>query len=198
MIPPMNYLIEGSRVVQQSLAPHGFQFQFCGEGNASGGEFAWGEFIRGDRKLELHFRFSMGLVRYHIADRSASHEAYMQGLGVREKCRYPGFSEDPSGAFHDLAHDLALAEDFLSGSGEVLRRAAEKEMFETANKDDDLMAVSVGDVRKLGELRDRFRERRYKEVNKLAEALQYPDRMDQSERRMVQIARERRSNEEAK
>jgi hypothetical protein len=191
-------LIGGSMVIQQSLGPLGFQFHFRAEGKGSGGEFAWGEFIRGDRRLELHFRFSLGLVRYYVADKSSSHEAYMQELGVREKCRYPGFSEDPAVAFHGLAHDLVFAEDFLTGSGDVLWRAAEREMLEAANKNDDLMAVYVGDVRRLGELRDRFRENCHKEVLELAEALQYPERMSPSERRIVEIARERGRNEQAK
>jgi hypothetical protein len=83
--------------------------------------------VRGNRRLELHFRYSLGMVRFHIADQNASHEAYMRELGAWEGCRYPGFSDDPMDAFRNLAHDIAVAEDFLSGTGEVLRIASEKE-----------------------------------------------------------------------
>ena len=124
---PKDVLIEGSKVIQQFLEPHGFRFQLRGEGAGSGGTFAWGEFIREERRLELHFRYSLGMVKYQVGDQGASHEAYMRELGVWQECRYPGFSQDPIAAFHDLAHDLAFADDFLSGSGEILQRTAERE-----------------------------------------------------------------------
>jgi len=124
---PKSILIEGSKLIQRFLEPRGFQFQFREEGTGSGGAFAWGDFVRGDRKLELHFRYSLGMVRYQIDGQSAAHERYMRELGVWEQCRYPGFSQDPLAAFRDLAHDLEYADDFSSGSGEVLRRAAGRE-----------------------------------------------------------------------
>lgn len=105
---------------------HGFRFQFREEGRGAGGNFASGEFVCEDRRLELHFRGSLGLVRYHVGDQSASHESYMRELGVWDQRHYPGFSEDPAAAFHDLAHDLGLAHDFLSGPATVLRTAAAK------------------------------------------------------------------------
>ena len=67
-------------------------------------------------------RFNLGLVRYHVRAESASHDYYMRELGVQERCHYPGFSEDPKEAFLGLAHDLAFAGDFLTGTGALLRR----------------------------------------------------------------------------
>lgn len=194
VIRPTNSLIDGAEVVQQVLGPRGFQFEFCGEGKGTGGAFAWGEFICGDRRLELHFRHSLGLVTYHIAYWRASHESYIQELGVLEQCLYPGFSEDPAVAFHGLAHDLAFAEDFLSGSGGALQRAAARDVLESASRNEELMASYVGDSRNLEELRDRFREGQYDKVACIAAELKYPNRMSQSELRMVQIARERAGN----
>ncbi len=191
MIRPTDSLIEGSKVIQQLIGPLGFQFQYQDQGQGSGGAFAWGEFVRDDRRLEIHFRHTLGLVSYHIGDESASHKAYMSELGVWEQCLYPGFSEDPITTFHELAHDLGYAGDFLSGSGDLLRMAAAKEASETANQQENFMASAVGDTRRLTELRDQFQKRDYGKVIFLAAELKYPDRMSQSERRMVEIARER-------
>ena len=157
----------------------------------SGGNFAWGEFVREDLRIELHFRQSLGLVRYHVGDQSAFHESYMRELGLWDQCRYPGFSEDPVAAFHDLAHDLGLADDFLSGSAAVLRTAAATEASDTAEQNKRAIAGSVGDVRQRQQLRERFREGNYGQVVALAETLKYPDQMTESERRMAKIARKR-------
>lgn len=188
---PKEALLDGVKILDPVLRARGFQFQFRLEGRGSGGNFAWGEFVREDRRLELHFRQSLGLVRYHVGDQNASHESYMRQLGAWDQCRYPGFSEDPAVAFHDLAHDLGLADDFLSGSAAVLRTAAATEAFDTAEQNKRAMAGYVGDVRQRQDLRERFREGSYDQVVALAERLKYPDQMTESERRMVEISRER-------
>jgi hypothetical protein len=188
---PKRALIEGAQILARSLGQYGFQFQFREEGQGSGGAFAWGEFVRGGRKLELHFRFNLGMVRYHADDQSASHESYMRELDLWNQCRYPGFSEDPAAGFRELAHDLAFTDDFLSRDAAVLRRAAAKEALKTVNRDRRLTALSVGDVRKLEEMRDQFREGRYREVIRLAAELTYPDQMSLSQHQMLQIAREK-------
>ena len=126
-LSPSEVLLDGAKILDRVLSPKGFQFQFKGHGPSSGGNFACGEFVRDNRWLEIHFRDSLGLVRYHIGDHSASHESYMRALGVRDQCKYPGFSDDPLDAFRDLAHDLVLAEDFLAGSATVLLGAATEE-----------------------------------------------------------------------
>lgn len=189
MIHPKDALLNGAHILESVLLPNGFQFHFRGEGKGSGGYFAWGEFVREDRRLELHFRRSLGFVRYHEGDQSASHEAYMRELGVWGQCRYPGFSEDLEAPFHGLAHDLGFAEEFLSGSAAALRRAAAKEALDIAKHDEDLMSGYVGDVDRLEQLRTRFREGSYGDVVALADKLHYPERMTEPERRMVEIAR---------
>jgi hypothetical protein len=126
-IDPKTILTDGSLIIERVLGLHGFKFQFGSEGPSSGGRYACGRFVRDDRILELHFRYSLGMVSYAIAGHSASHEFYMRELGVLQNCRYPGFSQDPLAAFEDLAHDLEFAKDFVAGSGELLLRAAERE-----------------------------------------------------------------------
>jgi len=81
-IRPKEGLLEGVQILHPALAPYGFAFRFGSEGKGSGGHFAWGEFFREERRLELHIRRSLGLVRYHVGDQSASHEAYLRELGV--------------------------------------------------------------------------------------------------------------------
>jgi hypothetical protein len=127
MFDPTPILLPGARILEAELHPLGFEFIFRAAGKGSGGLFATGDFIRDDRRLELHFRESLGLVRYHIRTSSAAHEAYMRELGVRYECRYPGFSDDPLVAFHDLAHDLKFAADFTTGNAAILLRAAVSE-----------------------------------------------------------------------
>jgi hypothetical protein len=126
-INPSDALREGVAILETVLVPIGFHFSFGGEGKGSGGMFALGEFVRGDRRLEIHFRYNLGLVRYHVGTVNASHDFYMAELGVREKCKYPGYSDDFRDAFRDLTHDLGFADDFLTGTGAVLKQAGIKE-----------------------------------------------------------------------
>jgi hypothetical protein len=68
----------------------------------------------------------LGLVTYHLADASLSHEDYMRCV-ARDKAEYPGFSEDPMDGFKHLANDLEkFASDFLSGSGQEFIKAKKK------------------------------------------------------------------------
>jgi hypothetical protein len=99
VISPREALLTGAEILGGVLVPNGFEFHLQGEGKGSGGKSAWGESVRNDRRLEFHFRFSLGLVRYHVRRWSASHESYMRELGVWPQCRYPGSSENPADAF---------------------------------------------------------------------------------------------------
>jgi hypothetical protein len=56
---------------------------------------------------------------------------------VRERCHYPSFSGDPKEAFLGLAHDLAFADDFLTGTGALLRQAAKRESSDNAERNAD-------------------------------------------------------------
>jgi hypothetical protein len=191
VLRPKDVLLDGAKILDPVLRPKGFRFQFREEAKGSGGNYAWGEFVREDRRIELHFRQTLGLVRYHLGNQSASHESYMRELGVLDQRRYPGFSDDPAAAFHDLAHDLSWADDFLSASAAVLRKAAAREASDTAEQNKRATAGHFGDVRQRQQLHERFREGSYGQVVALAETLKYPDQMTESERRMVEIARKK-------
>jgi hypothetical protein len=186
-------LFEGIPTLEKVLRPNGFMFRFLGEGTGAGGHFAWGECVRDDRRLELHVRYNLGLVRYHAGNVSASHENYMRELGVWDSCQYPNFSDDPKAAFEALAHDLTLAEDFLTGPAIVLREAAAKEAASEKGKSEALRVQDAGDTRIREKLRMLFREKRYKDVVNCAQQLKFPDQMTKSEHKMIEIARTRSS-----
>ena len=68
--------------------------------------------------MELHFRYSLELVIYHVGPLALSHEDYMCSvLGRRWASQYPGFSKEPLGGFRHLLADLQQhGADFLAGS----------------------------------------------------------------------------------
>ncbi len=157
------------------------------------GVFASGDFVRGDRRLELHFRHSVGLVKYHMGSHSASHEAYMREvLGGHAGNRYPGFSDDPLDGFHHLAHDLGnFASDFLIGDGAALVRAALKEVAEGDRQQASDMARFVGDTKKLEEARRLFREGNFRKVVELLGSLRYSESMTEAEKKYLEISQRR-------
>jgi len=101
------------------LGAKGFAFVLDKLAKGSGGWFASGSFTRGERRLELHFRGSLGLVTYHIKNVSLGHEDYMRLLGVYGQNLYPDFPREPLDSFRSLASDLeSFCGDFVSGNGE--------------------------------------------------------------------------------
>lgn len=121
---PEEILQLGVALLDPLLAAHGFTFRAHGAGSSSGGPFASGEFKRDDRRLELHFRHSLGMVSYHHAGRSMSHIDYMRSvLGKPHSSHYPGFSNDPLDAFLHLRLDLEeYGSEFLAGTDACLLR----------------------------------------------------------------------------
>jgi len=186
-------LLAGVTLIDPVMVPHGFRFEVRQSGKGSGGPFAWGEYVRGDRRLELHFRWSLGMVTYHLADLSAEHEEYMSALGVEVgHTQYPGFADDPLDGFRHLVEDLnRFGDDFLSGDGHVLRAAARAAEARRAERSLLLMAQAVGDDGKREQARRSFRRNAYAEVVSLLEDLRYPELLTTSERRMLELAGER-------
>jgi hypothetical protein len=120
-MPPIEVLSEGRGILDPVMHRHGFSFKAGPAGPSSGGPYASGAYVNGNRKLEIHFRHSLGLVTYHYGKTSLDHESYMHSLlGTNGGSRYPGFSEDPLDPFRGLAYDLDnFASAFLNGSFEV-------------------------------------------------------------------------------
>jgi hypothetical protein len=114
----------GSALLAPLLLRHGFLFNVLDTGSSSGGHFASGEFKRGTRRLEFHFRHGLGMVTYHLADRSMTHQQYMRSVhGSLDASHYPGFSSDPLDAFQHLLLDLEeYGSDFLAGTDDCLLR----------------------------------------------------------------------------
>jgi hypothetical protein len=117
----------GLDLLNPLLLSHNFSYAAGHSGKSSNGYFASGSYSRDDRKLEIHYRHSLGLVTYHVGARSLRHEVFMRALlGPEGGNRYPGFSSEPISAFQDLQYDLkTYATDFLSGNGEVFRTCVE-------------------------------------------------------------------------
>jgi hypothetical protein len=121
-------LQQGADILAPVLVPHGFHFRTVASGRSSGGAFAQGEFVLGDRKLELHFRWSLGLVTYHIGTQKLAHEDYMRALlGRSQAGHYPLCSNEPLAGFEALRQDLVEhCSDFTGGTGEQFRQCIEK------------------------------------------------------------------------
>jgi hypothetical protein len=123
---PVEILQAGIRELDAIMASHGFAFEPGQEGKSSGGKFANGAYCRGNRRLELHFRWSLGLVAYHVGDVFLGHEDYVRALlwlsKVHGRNFYPSFSADPLDGFRHLREDLErFGEVFLNGSDEEFR-----------------------------------------------------------------------------
>lgn len=126
MTTPKDALLLGTAVLDPVMSEHGFAFQIENEGRGSGGCFARGSYLRRERRLEVHYRYALGLVAYRIGDAILDHESYMRSLGVWGRNQYPGFPKDPLDSFRQLAYDIkAYGSDFLCGSGEEFGRFAE-------------------------------------------------------------------------
>jgi hypothetical protein len=123
-LQPAKILREGRAALDPVLSAHGFSFKEGPTGRGSGGPFASGIYMNGNRSLEIHFRFSLGLVTYHFGTTSMDHESYMRALlGKTGGNRYPGFSDDPLSAFANLAYDLKrFGTAFLNGDAEEFAR----------------------------------------------------------------------------
>jgi|SRR5579872_70860 len=117
----------GVLILKELMTEHRFSSWLTAAGKSSGGMFASAEFLRGNRRLELHLRYSLGLVNYHVGKVSLSHEDYMwSALGKRWASHYPGFSQDPLDGFRDLRLDLEeYGAAFLSGTDADFLKCAE-------------------------------------------------------------------------
>jgi hypothetical protein len=120
-------LERGSELLKPLLLRHGFTYRALDAGVSSGGQFASAEFKRETRRLEYHYRYSLGMVSYDLDSCSMSHQEYMHSvIGKLNASHYPGFSSDSMEAFRHLLLDLEEhCVDFLEGSDEILRRRIE-------------------------------------------------------------------------
>lgn len=123
---PKDAIRAGVEELDPVLVGEGFRFSETSTGKSSGGEFASGEYRRGDRWLELHYRHSLGLVTYHVGAVSLGHEDYVRAVRAIERVAgenaYPGFSSDPISGFRELRKDLqCFGRIFLKGTADEFR-----------------------------------------------------------------------------
>jgi hypothetical protein len=123
---PTQLLERGVAELTPVLGPAGFEFIQSDDSADSIGPFATGEFLKGDRRLELEVRSSLTRVRYHFGDESLAHEDLVRGVrtldGISEEAHYPGFSSDPMAGFRHLRHDIEFfGAIFLRGGAKAFR-----------------------------------------------------------------------------
>jgi hypothetical protein len=86
---PLAALRRGLEILDPTMRANGFAFSQEVSGRGSGGNYARGSYIKGDRRLELHYRFSLRLVTYHIGGDALRHEVCVRfweptnGAGIR-------------------------------------------------------------------------------------------------------------------
>jgi hypothetical protein len=126
MDTPQDFLLAGARILGLELEPHGFRFALEKIGSGSGGHYAQGAFVRGDRRLELHYRGSLGLVAYSIGSSFLSHDDYARARRASiGPSHYPSVPKHALDDFRALAVDLVeLAADFVRGPGDEFRACA--------------------------------------------------------------------------
>jgi hypothetical protein len=119
---PIEVLREGRQGLDPVLTQYGFSFKRGSSGPSSGDES--GAYTNGNRKLEIHYRFSLGLVTYRFGETSFDQRSYMRALlGDNGGNRYRGLSDDTTAAFQNLAYDLQnLAGAFLEANLEEFTR----------------------------------------------------------------------------
>lgn len=119
---PEQHLLDGVKILSTYLEPLGFHFKLTGTGQSSGGHFAYGQFVCGDREIELHFRWSLGFVSYKAGNTVLGHEDYINLLDKHGQNKYPNFSDEPKDAFKCLKSDFEnLLNDFAENNAVQFR-----------------------------------------------------------------------------
>ncbi len=109
------------------LSRAGSASSLLAQAKVAGGISPLARYANGERRIELHFRFSLGLVTYHFGSVSIGHEAYLGAiLGAGGGNKFPGFSDEPLDGFRGLAYDLeTYAKAFLAGDMAEFVRSVE-------------------------------------------------------------------------
>lgn len=102
---PVDVLAEGSAILAPVLTPLGYSLAETAQGKGSGGAFATGRWLCGERSIEIHVRQALGIVDYRWGDLTLSHQQYLRVQDVGGS--YPGFRDNPIDGFRHLAEDLA-------------------------------------------------------------------------------------------
>jgi len=190
---PLAALAAGIGILDPVLCSSGFVFHSIASGRGSGGDYAYGEYVRHDRRLQLHFRYALGLVTYHVGAHTLAHESYMRALGASPtEAQYPGYSEDPLDGFRHLAADLQrFGAEFLSGDAAVLMQRAPLEAESRAAAWRKQQAFYEGDDSKRQAAMQLIHAGDYARAAANFDAVHYPDLLTVAERRAWELARAR-------
>lgn len=125
---PTKQLVAGSKILDPVMNAFGFVFCLNEAGEGSGGHFARGCYRKGNRVLDLHYRWGLGIVTYRIGDEELDHNTYMKLLGVAALSEFMQSKLDRTlDGFHKLVADLErFGADFLNGDGSQFRSLAEQ------------------------------------------------------------------------
>jgi hypothetical protein len=194
---PKVELEAGAKILEPALAPHGFVFAFQDVGHGSGGDYAWGAYVRGDRSLHLHHRWGLGIVEYHIGDLWIGHSAYLNFLSVERQSEFVSLPlESGFERYHALLLDLTrFCGDFVYGPAIDWTLATTAEVQRRHARSEQQHPNAVGDNEKRTRARELFREGRYAKAVDLLESLLCPGRLSRSEIEMLRMARDRMRDE---
>lgn len=195
---PGQALLCGVEILNPYLQPLGFRFQLWDSGSSSGGDFAYGYFIKSGgffgkkRKIELPFRHSLGLVSYNIGSLKLSHEDYLDILGKKGQNKFPTFSDVDFAPFHALLWDLEnLLNDFTEKDA-VLFKAKAPEKIKELDREQGIAILAnkrmfSSDKKYIALAKIEFRKGNYLEVDRLKRELRYPDQMTAAEKKLFEL-----------
>lgn len=189
---PEQQLLEGVKIISTYLGPLGFHFKLLGTGQSSGGHFAFGQFVCGDREIELHFRWSLGLVSYKADNTVLGHEDYINLLDKHGQNKYPNFSDEPNDAFKCLKFDLEnLMKDFTENNAVQFRQKGPEKAIEIEKqqevKNKANKKIYSGDQQKIDQAKIEFKNGNYVEVDKLKKQIQHPDLLTETEKKIFEL-----------
>ena len=195
---PEQHLLDGVKILSVYLEPLGFKFQLKETGQGSGGHFAYGHFIKSgglfgkQRKIELHFRWSLGLVGYFIDDLALSHQDYVDLLDRHGQNKYPNFSDNSQDAFHCLLWDLKnLLNDFTEHGAAIFKMKAPDRIKELEKQQQILNQADKkrysGDQTLIEKAKIEFKKGNYEQVDKLRKQLQHPELLTKTENKLFEL-----------
>ncbi|QQS52457.1 MAG: hypothetical protein IPM71_06910 [Bacteroidota bacterium] len=191
-LKPEQLLINGAEILSTYLSSLDFKFKLIETGHGSGGDFAHGQFINEDKTIDLHFRWSLGLVSYKINDLILSHEDYIDLVDKHGQNKYPNFSDDPLDAFRCLLIDLKdLLNDFTENNAIIFRQKASDKIIDLNkirdSKNNSDKKIYSGDQRIIDQIRIEFKAGNFLQVDKLKYQIQYPDLLTATEKKLLEI-----------
>ncbi|MEP7267594.1 MAG: hypothetical protein ABI844_08190 [Saprospiraceae bacterium] len=198
-LTPEQYLLDGIKILSPYFEPKGFHFKLAGTGQGSGGHFAFGQFVCGDKEIELHFRWSLGLVSYTVGNVVLGHEGYINLLEKHGQNKYPNFSDEPNDAFKCLKFDLEnLLQDFAENNAILFRQKALENLIEIekhqAIKINADKKIYSGDQRIIDQAKVEFKNGNYLQVDNLKSQIKRLDLLTIMEKKIFDLNDDRKKH----